>query len=185
MKKIVALGLFLTFLNSNAFADDYVIDGTGAGMHSFVQFKASHMGISSLWGRFNDITGSFSYEADDISASTLSVLIKTASLDSNHEARDVHLTSADYIDAASFPDATFVSTSMADKGDGLIEVTGDFTFHGVTKSITFDVTRTGEGETPFGDYRVGFEGTTSIEFGAYGISPMTIELILSLEGIRS
>lgn len=180
------LSLFAgTIISSSTFAADYVIDGTGGGMHSFVQFKASHMGISSLWGRFNDIKGTFSYDADDIEASHLEVIIDPASMDTNHEARDVHLTSADYIDVAKFPEAKFVSTSFTDKGNGTIGVTGDFTFHGVTKSISFDVVRTGEGETPFGDYRVGFEGTTEIEFGDFGITPMTIGLILSIEGIRS
>lgn len=103
MKKFFALALLLSQFNaSSVFAADYVIDGTGAGVHSFVQFKASHMNISSLWGRFNDITGSFSYDANDIEASHIEVIIDPASMDTNHEERDVHLTSADYIDVANF-----------------------------------------------------------------------------------
>ena len=57
MKNITFLAILLTASISTAFADDYVIDGTGAGMHSSISFKASHIGISSLWGRFNNITG--------------------------------------------------------------------------------------------------------------------------------
>ena len=183
MKKVIGLALLLNVLNNSVLADEYTIDGTGAGMHSFVQFKASHMGISALWGRFNDITGSFTYDAEDIESSKIEVFIDPASLDSNHAARDAHLTSGDYLDVANFPESKFVSTNIKDKGNGVVGVTGDFSFHGVTKSISFDMTLVGEGETRFGDYRVGFEGSTVVEFGAYGIEPMSIELLLSVEGV--
>ncbi|MDC0598537.1 YceI family protein [Gammaproteobacteria bacterium] len=186
MKKVAGFALLLALFNGSSLAADYVIDGSGAGMHSSVQFKAIHVGVSALWGRFNDITGSFSYDADDISASTIEVMIDPASIDSNHAARDEHLASADFLNVASFPEAKFVSTSIMDKGEGMATVTGDFTLHGVTNEISFDIVRTGEGETPFGDYRVGFEGSLAIDLADYGISPISpqIELLLAIEGIR-
>ena len=167
-----------------AHADDYVIDGSGGGMHSSIHFKAAHVGISSLWGRFNELSGKFTYDADDIAASRIDVAINPASVDTNHPARDEHLRTSDYMNVALFPSAHFTSTSVADLGNGRMRVNGAFTLHGVTRDITFDAVRTGEGETPFGDYRVGFEGELELETGDYGINAGPIELVLAIEGIR-
>jgi polyisoprenoid-binding protein YceI len=174
----------LALAAGNSFAADYVIDGTGAGMHSSVNFIASHVGISDLWGRFNDISGTFTYDPANIAASTITVDIDPASLDTNHEARDTHLKSADYLDAAKFPEAGFVSTMIHDLGDGKVHVTGNFTLHGVTKEIAFEATKTGEGETPFGDYRVGWEAETTLNLPDYGVNAGELTLHLAIEGVR-
>jgi polyisoprenoid-binding protein YceI len=184
MKTQLVTALVLAFAGTAAQAADYTIDGTGGGMHSSVTFRASHVGISSLWGRFNDISGSFTYDPANIAASTITVDIDPASLDTNLEARDTHLKSADYVDVAKFPEAGFVSTQIHDLGDGKIHVFGNFTLHGVTKEINFEAVRTGEGETPFGDYRVGFEGETTLNLPDYGINAGELMLILAIEGIR-
>ena len=187
MKKIVLGAAVLLARFSTANAAEYVIDGTGAGMHSSVNFRASHVGISALWGRFNDITGHFTYDPANVAASSIMVDIDPASLDTNHEARDTHLKTSDYLDVEKFPTAGFVSTAIADKGDGKFTVTGNFTLHGVTREITFNAVRTGEGETPFGDYRAGFEGEVVLDLADYGINVAPISelsLWLAIEGIR-
>jgi len=178
---ITALTLFTAVC---AQADDYIIDGSGAGMHSSINFKASHVGISSLWGRFNDISGHFTYDADNIEDSVIVVDINPASIDTNHEARDIHLSSSDYVDVETYPVAGFRSNSIEDLGSGRVKVTGDFTLHGVTRSISFEAHRTGEGETPFGDYRVGFEGEMELNTNDYGINAGPLMLVLAIEGIR-
>jgi len=184
MKNITFLAILLTASISTAFADDYVIDGTGAGMHSSISFKASHMGISSLWGRFNNITGNMSYDADNISASTIAVNIDPASIDTNHEARDTHLRTSDYLNVEEQPSASFTSTSVEDLGNGRVKIDGTFNLHGITKDISFEAVRTGEGETPFGDYRVGFEGEMMLDTSEYGINGGMISLVLAIEGVR-
>lgn len=184
MKKVALLALFSALSASVAHADDYVIDGSGAGMHTSIHFKASHIGISSLWGRFNEITGTFSYDADDIGASSIAVNINPASIDTNHDARDAHLSTSDYLHVENYPIATFTSTSVEDLGNGRVRVNGSFTLHGVTKDISFEAVRTGEGETPFGDYRVGFEGELVLNTGDYGINAGPVELVLAIEGVR-
>jgi polyisoprenoid-binding protein YceI len=185
LKKLSATGLLLAGLASPAlFAAEYTIDGSGAGMHTSVHFRASHMGISSLWGRFNDISGSFTYDANNIGASSITVKIDPASLDTNHAERDDHLRSADFMDVANYPEAGFVSTSIHDMGNGKLHVTGNFTLHGVTKQISFEAVRTGEGETPFGDYRVGFDAETTLNTADYGINAGELKLLLAIEGIR-
>jgi polyisoprenoid-binding protein YceI len=185
MKKMSAIGLLLAgFAAQPLLAADYLIDGSGAGMHTAVNFRASHMGISSLWGRFNDISGTFSYDAANVAASAINVKINPASIDTNHEQRDTHLSSADYLDVAKFPEAGFVSTAIHDMGEGKLHVFGNFTLHGVTKEIDFMAVRTGEGETPFGDYRVGFDAEATINTPDFGINAGELTLMLAIEGIR-
>lgn len=184
MKKLTLLFFLLSVPMVSVLADDYVIDGSGAGMHSSISFKASHVGISSLWGRFNTLSGSFSYDADDINASRIEVSIDPASIDTNHGARDDHLRTSDYLSVETHSTAHFVSSSVEDLGNGTVRVNGAFTLHGVTKDISFEAVRTGEGETPFGDYRVGFEGELVLNTNDFGINAGPIELILAIEGIR-
>lgn len=168
-----------------AHAADYVIDGSGGGMHSSVTFRASHIGISALWGRFNDVSGTFSYDAKNPGAAKISVKIVPASIDTNLKERDTHLSSADYLDVAKFPEAGFVSTHIMDMGAGKLHVMGNFTVHGTTREISFEAVKTGEGETPFGDYRVGFEAEAKLNPKDYGINfADELRLILAIEGIR-
>ena len=181
---VALLALAAGTLSGTAQAADYVIDGTGGGMHSSVNFRASHVGISSLWGRFNDVSGTFTYDAANIGASTITVDIDPASLDTNHEARNTHLKTSDYMDVEKFPEAGFASTMVHDLGEGKLHIYGNLTLHGVTKEINFEAVRTGEGETPFGDYRVGFEAETTLDLTEYGINAGTLTLFLALEGIR-
>jgi polyisoprenoid-binding protein YceI len=187
MKKLVLGTAVLLAMVGTANAAEYVIDGTGGGMHTSVNFRASHLGISSLWGRFNDITGHFSYDPANVAASTIMVDIDPASLDTNHEARDTHLKTSDYLDVEKFPTAGFTSTAIADKGDGKFNVTGNFTLHGVSKEISFNAVRTGEGDSPFGDYRAGFEGELVIDLADYGINvapKSELSLWFAIEGVR-
>jgi polyisoprenoid-binding protein YceI len=187
MKKSVLGAALLLAILGTANAAEYVIDGTGAGMHTSVNFRASHLGISSLWGRFNDITGHFTYDPANVAASSIMVDIDPASLDTNHEARDTHLKTSDYLDVEKYPDAGFVSTAITDQGDGKFGVTGNFTLHGVTKEISFDAVQTGAGESPFGDYRAGFESELVIDLADYGINvapKSELSLWLAIEGVR-
>ncbi len=184
MKKQAVAALLLALAAGTTQAADYVIDGTGGGMHSSIHFRASHVGISSLWGCFNDISGTFTYDPENIAASTIAVNINPASIDTNLEERDTQLRTSDYMDVEKFPEAGFVSTMIHDLGGGKVHVFGNLTLHGVTKEISFEAARTGEGETPFGDYRSGFEAEATLDLTEYGINAGTITLILAIEGIR-
>lgn len=185
-KKLVGIAA-VAALGNVVQAAEYLIDGTGGGMHSSISFRASHVGISSLWGRFDTVTGKFSYDPAKVDASRISVKIDPASINTNLEARDTHLKTADYLDVAKYPDAGFESTHIMDAGNGKLHVMGNFTLHGVTKEISFEAAKTGEGETPFGDYRVGFEAETTINVQEYGVNLLPngqLRLILAIEGIR-
>ncbi len=190
MKKLIVAGMLLSssLLMSAAQAEDYVIDSKGS--HAFIQFKIKHLGYSWLLGRFNDFTGTFSYDEKNPSAAKITVDIDPASVDSNHAERDKHLRGEDFLHVEKFPEAKFVSTSFEEKGNGKAVLKGDFTLHGVTRPITIDVEHIGHGKDPWGGYRRGFAGTTSIALKDYNINynlgpaSREVELFLSIEGIR-
>ncbi|BBW91238.1 MULTISPECIES: YceI family protein [Pseudoalteromonas] len=169
-------------------AAEYVIDTKGA--HAFVNFKIKHLGYSWLHGRFNTFDGEFNYDAEKPNASQIMVNIDTTSLDSNHAERDKHLRGKDFLNVDKYPTATFKSTKITFNNDDSGKVTGDFTLHGVTKSITFEIDKIGEGQDPWGGYRVGFEGETSLKLSDYGINynlgPASthVDIGLFIEGIR-
>lgn len=191
-KTLLALTMASTLglAGTAAVADDYVIDTEGA--HAFINFKISHLGYSWLTGRFNDFEGSFTYDADDVAASSIEVTIDTSSIDSNHAERDRHLRSDDFLDVSEYPQAKFVSTgvtNVADDGESF-HLVGDLTLHGQTNEVTIDVKKVGAGEDPWGGYRVGFAGSTEFELKDFGIDydlgpeARTIYMDLHVEGIK-
>jgi len=169
-------------------AADYVIDTRGA--HASIHFKIPHLGYSYLLGRFDEFSGQFSYDPNDPAAAKASVVIKTASLNSNHKQRDDHLRGSDFLDVEKFPEATFESTKFtsSDGKNGKLE--GNLTLHGVTKPVTIEVQSVGEGKDPWGGYRAGFSGTTTLTLKDFGINfdlgaaSSKVELELQVEGVR-
>jgi polyisoprenoid-binding protein YceI len=171
-----------------ASAADYVIDTQNA--HASINFRIKHLGFSWLAGRFDQFAGTFSYDDKAPEAAKVSVEIDTTSVNSNHAERDKHLRSADFLDVAQFPKATFVSKSVKPAGDGKATITGDLTLHGVTKEIAIDAAYVGGGPDPWGGERVGFVGTTTLSLADYGIkrdlgpASKEVELTLDIEGIK-
>ena len=181
----LVLGLSLGSMGTAAPAADYEID---AG-HSFIEFRIKHLGYSWLYGRFNRFSGEFSHDPADPSANRISVSIDPASVDTNHAERDKHLRNPDFLDVEKYPDAGFESTGYTgDAESGTLE--GMLTLHGVTKPISIDLRKIGEGKDPWGGYRAGFIGTVTLtrkDFEiSYNLGPAseTMELELSIEGIR-
>ncbi len=188
-KTLIGLGLAaILSIPGLSSAEEYLIDTPKA--HASIQFRVKHLGISWLYGRFNDFAGRFSYDEKNPAASRVEVVVKTASLDSNHAERDKHLRSADFLDVAKYPEARFVSTAFKDSGGGQAVLEGNLSLHGVTRPLSIAVAATGQGADPWGGYRRGFLGTTSLKLADFGINfdlgPATreVELTLSVEGIR-
>ena len=188
-KTLAALALGGALLSAGqAMAADYVIDKEG--QHAFVNFKISHLGYSWLYGTFKDFDGSFSFDAANPEASKVSVTLNTASVDSNHAERDKHLRSDDFLNVDKHPTATFESTAVKSTGEGTADITGNLTLNGVTKPVVIAAEFIGEGSDPWGGYRAGFAGSTTLKLKDFGITKdlgpasETVELILSVEGIR-
>lgn len=168
-------------------AADYVID-TAKG-HASINFRIKHLGFSWLTGRFDDFSGTFTFDEAKPEASKVSVEINTDSVNSNHAERDKHLRGKDFLDAANFPKATFESTAVKLDGDKAT-ITGNFTLRGVTKPIEIVATRVGGGSDPWGGYREGFAGTARLPLKDFGITfdlgpaSKEVELALDIEGVR-
>jgi polyisoprenoid-binding protein YceI len=186
--RLAPLALVATLAFSGAApAADYAIDTKGA--HASINFRIKHLGFSWLTGRFDQFSGTFSYDEKAPEASKVSVEIDTASVNSNHAERDKHLRGGDFLDVAQFPKATFVSKSVKAAGEGKATITGDFTLHGVTKEITIDAEVVGGGADPWGGQRAGFAGTTTLTLADYGITKhlgpaKEVELTLNVEGVQ-
>ncbi len=190
LKSLIGAGIAAIALSVAATgvqAAEYTIDPT----HSFVEFKTKHLGYSWLSGRFNTLKGTMEYDSSKGEGDQkISLEIDTASIDTNHAERDKHLRSSDFLDVAKFPTATFVSTGYKG-GENGGTLSGDLTLHGVTKNISFEVKKIGEGDDPWGGYRAGFEGSyelTRKDFNmGYNLGPAAETVILDLwiEAIRN
>lgn len=185
-RTLLSAGAALVLTVSVAQAAEYKIDPT----HSFVEFRIPHLGFSIMDGRFNDISGTFTYDPEaGEAAQAIAVTIPTDSVDTNHAERDKHLRGDDFLAVDEYPEATFKSTGFSGDENGGV-MTGDLTLHGVTKSIEIQVEKVGEGKDPWGGYRAGFIGTTTIDRSDYGISydlgpaAETVDMTLMIEGVR-
>jgi len=180
------LGTLLLACNaSTAFAQNYKIDPG----HSFIQFRISHLGFSILNGRFNTLQGDFYYDPINPNKTSFNLEVDTASIDSNHAERDKHLRDEDFLDVKKFPKATFKSATFHEDGK-TATLFGELQLHGVTKRIEIYVQHIGNGEDPWGGYRRGFKGQTSILLKDFGITKdlgkasENLLLDIYIEGIR-
>jgi polyisoprenoid-binding protein YceI len=166
-------------------ADEYDYDL----VHSSVSFKARHLGISWIHGRFNEVSGKFSLDRENPAKSTFALSIKAESVDTANKARDAHLRQPDYFDTKQFPTIDFKSTSTKPIKGGF-EVTGNFTMHGTTKKIK--IVMMGGKEHDFGKVkRVAFSTEFSLKRSDYGfdknaIGPIGDEALIMIdcEGVR-
>ena len=186
LASIVMVGIGCCLIGSHCFsADDYAYDL----VHSSVSFKARHLDISWIHGRFNQVDGKFSLDRQDPSKSTFQLSIKADSVDTANQARDEHLRQPDYFDTKQFPTIDFKSTAVKAVPGGY-EVTGDFTMHGTTKKITFPLMGGKEIEVK-GVKRVGFSTELKLKrsdfnFDKSAIGPIGDEaiIIIDCEGTR-
>lgn len=171
-----------------ATAADYKIDKEG--QHAFVQFRIQHLGYSWLYGTFKNFDGAFTFDEANPSADKVNVTIDTGSVDTNHAERDKHIRSADFLNVAKHPQATFVSSAVTKEDDGELDITGDLTLNGVTKPVKLEARLMGQGNDPWGNYRAGFEAKGKIALKDFNITSdlgpasQNVELIISLEGVR-
>ena len=131
MKSRIAAVAALVFAQAAFAADVYVSDPA----HTYAFFETGHLGVSWIRGRFNDVQAKVTLDRAAREGS-IEAVIRTASIDTAHEARDKHLRSADYLDVDKFPTMTFRSTRLKFDGDKLVAADGELTLMGVTKPVT-------------------------------------------------
>jgi polyisoprenoid-binding protein YceI len=138
--------------------------------HSRVGFVARHAMVTKVRGSFNDFSGSGYFDADEPANSKLEITIQAASIDTRNADRDNHLRSNDFFDMEAYPEITFKSTSVEKTGDATFDVTGDLTIKGVTKPVTIEFELSGPAKDPWGNTRIGLEGSAVINRKDWGVN---------------
>ncbi|MCX5584210.1 YceI family protein [Streptomyces erythrochromogenes] len=149
-----------------ALTGDYVIDPA----HSSIGFTVRHAMVTNVRGSFADHEGTLHLDGSDPSRSTASIDVKIASVDTGIADRDGHLRSGDFFDAETFPLMTFRSTEAAFLGGDTYRITGDLTIKDVTRPLSIDLEFNGSATDPYGNQRVGFEGSTDILRSDWGLT---------------
>ena len=158
---ILALAAPLAFAQTSTWTSDPA--------HSEVDFSISHLTVSNVHGRFGHVTASIAYDEADVTKSTVNATIDVSGVDTGEDARNNHLKSPDFFDAAANPTATFTSTSVAKTDNGLI-INGNLTLHGVTKPVVLHAEGP-RGPAPGMDHKphAGFSATTTVKRTDFGI----------------
>lgn len=180
--KLSHLLTILTFIAtlSPLSAADYKVDPH----HTSAVFRIEHFGIAHVWGRFNDVSGTFDLDKN------IDIEIKTASIDTNNQKRDDHLRSPDFFNAKQFPTLSFKSKSISKTSGDSYKVMGELSIHGQTKSITVEIKKSGEGKDPWGNFRQGFEANFTLKRSDFGMTFMAdgigdeVEVFFAVEGIK-
>lgn len=183
--------LCLTLTNSPAMAEPekYELDPD----HTSIAFMTMHIGYAKVIGLFREASGSFTFDEDALNLSDVKVTIETDSVYTNHEKRDQHLRSPDFLNSAEFPEMTFVGTSTEKLSDSEGIVHGELTMLGQTHPLSLKVTFNKVGAYPFGDnYSVGVSARGTVVRSQYGMTYAVengwvgdeIDLMLEFEAIR-
>jgi polyisoprenoid-binding protein YceI len=168
MKKITAItAAFLLFAGAS-FAQDWNWDKA----HSQLTFSIVHLGINDISGSFGTVSAKVTSSKDDFSDAAIELTADVNSISTGNEQRNNHLKSADFFDAAQFGTLTFKSTSFKKVSDKSYKLTGDLTFHGVTKPVVLDAIYNGTITNPQSKKpTAGFKVTGSINRKDFGIAP--------------
>ncbi|MBT2472501.1 YceI family protein [Streptomyces sp. ISL-66] len=149
-----------------ALTGDYVIDAA----HSSIGFTVRHAMVTNVRGTFGEHEGALHLDGADPSRSTASMDVKIASVDTGIADRDGHLRSGDFFDAEAFPLMTFRSAAAARLGGDKYRMTGELTIKDVTRPLSIDLEFNGSATDPYGNERVGFEGSAEILRSDWGLT---------------
>jgi polyisoprenoid-binding protein YceI len=139
-------------------------------VHSSVEFAVRHLMITTVKGRFTDVTGTVVLDETDPRNASAEITVGVASIDTREAQRDAHLRSADFFDAGTFPTLTFRSRKVADIARDGFTLVGDLTIHGVTREVALDVTTEGRSKDPWGGERAGYSATAKIKRSEFGLT---------------
>ena len=144
----------------------YTIDPS----HSRIGFAARHAMVTKVRGSFNEFEGSGYFDAEDPARSHARLTVEAASIDTRSADRDAHLRSNDFFEMETYPHITFASTAVEPVDATTFRVTGDLTIKDVTRPVTFDLEYTGTAVDPFGNRRLGLEGSVVVNRKDWGLT---------------
>lgn len=137
--------------------------------HSNANFSIKHMMISKVKGSFERLSGTFTYDPQNLESSRVEASIEVASISTNDLQRDNHLKSTDFFDVEQYPLMNFKSTLFKRAGETLL-ITGNLSIHGITKEITLKVDElSGEMKDPWGNLKIGASAITKIKRKDFGL----------------
>src|SRR3954464_5652539 len=149
-----------------ALTGTYTLDPT----HTRIGFVARHAMVTKVRGSFNELEGTAVVDGEDPANSSVRVTIDAASVDTRNAQRDEHLRTNDFLALEQYPQITFVSTDISQIDETTFEVSGDLTIKDVTNWITVPFQFEGAAQDPFGNQRIGFDGSVTISRKDYGIT---------------
>lgn len=183
-----AAGLLALAPAAQAAPETFVIDQS----HSNIVFLVDHLGYSKMVGQFQDYAGSFTFDPEAPSESSVSLTIQADSVDTDHDKRDQHLAGPDFLNAAEFPTISFESTAVEVTGERSGTLTGELTMRGRTNTVTLDVTFNKMAEHPLPQYdnvlTAGFSARGTIQRSEWGVDSYVpavgdaMRLIVEIEG---
>jgi polyisoprenoid-binding protein YceI len=180
------LALVLGALSPAPAAEPYKVDP----VHSMVLFRVKHFGVGYIHGRFNQVSGDFTWDDANPAGISLDMRVRAETVDTNEPKRDQHLKGPDFFNVREYPDIAFKSTQVRQLDANNYEVTGNLTLHGVTRPLTVKLEHVGAAKDPFGMYRNGFETTFVLHRSEFGMKTMPegvgddIRVTVAIEGLR-
>jgi polyisoprenoid-binding protein YceI len=96
-------------------------------MHTQVEFAVKHLGMMTVRGHFADVQASGDINVEHPEASSVEVIIQTASIRTHNERRDNDLRTSNILDVENHPTITFKSTKVESVGADRYSMTGDLT----------------------------------------------------------
>ena len=164
--------------------------------HSLAWFTIGHAGVAVVVGRFDKLSGSYTFNPASPAGDKVDIRIPAASINTNFALRDHDLRGPDFFNVREFPNITFVSTRYQPTGKEGGQLYGKLTIHGVTRPVTFQVREIGAGPVPalpkpWGGYLSGYEATTTIQRSDFGMDAYagmianTVHLHVNIEGVRT
>jgi polyisoprenoid-binding protein YceI len=138
--------------------------------HTSVEIAVRHMMVATVRGRLRPLRGELRLDAEDPYKSFVDVELDAASVDTGNADRDKHLRSADFLDAEEYPTIGFHSTEVRDEGDGTYVIIGDLTLKNETRPMTLVTEVGGVIRDPYGNDRIGFSATGSVDRSEFGLT---------------
>ncbi len=182
----IVCGLLVALTTTTAAAETYKVDP----VHSAISFRIKHLGVAYVRGRFNNASGTITFDDKMPGKSSVKISVKVDDIDTFNAKRDKDLKSNNFFDAKQYPLISFYSETFKKTGEGTYDVTGPLSFHGVTRPLTVKVEYIGSAKDPWGGYRAGFETSFKVKRSDFGMTHMLggvgdeVRLTVNIEGIR-
>ncbi len=161
--------------------------------HTWVSFKISHAGWANAHGTFRKVSGDISFDKENVSQSSVSVVIDATSLDTNSAPRDKHVSSPDFLNSEKFPEITFESTKIEPTGETTGLIYGNMTMVGVTREVVLDAQWNAETPLPWdaSTIKTGFSASATIDGADFGMNKLAefgigpeIHVTIDVEAIK-